>query len=47
MAYAHGKTAVRRRMEGLFDVAASSFDDVAAALGIDAAADDSDSDSDA
>ncbi|KAG5191746.1 hypothetical protein JKP88DRAFT_230865 [Tribonema minus] len=43
MAYAHGKTAVRRRMEGLFDVAASAFADVAAALGIE---DDEDSDSD-
>jgi hypothetical protein len=47
MAYAHGKTAVRRKIEGMFDVAASSFEDIESALGIDGAdsSDDSDSDS--
>lgn len=47
MAYAHGKTAVRRKIEGMFDVAASSFEDIESALGIDGADSSDDSDSDA
>lgn len=34
MAYSHGKVAVRRKLEGFYDVAASSFEDVEAALGL-------------
>lgn len=34
MAYSHGKTTVRQRMEGLYDVAASSFEDIEVALGL-------------
>ncbi|CAM9951479.1 unnamed protein product [Ectocarpus sp. 8 AP-2014] len=34
MAYSHGKVTVRQRLEGLYDVAASSFGDVEVALGL-------------
>lgn len=34
MAYSHGKVTVRQRLEGLYDVAASSFEDVEVALGL-------------
>lgn len=34
MAYSHGKVTVRQRLEGLYDVAASSFADVESALGL-------------
>lgn len=34
MAYSHGKVAVRQRLEGLYDVAASSFADIEVALGL-------------
>ncbi len=34
MAYSHGKVTVRQRLEGLYDVAASSFGDIEVALGL-------------
>lgn len=34
MAYSHGKVTVRQRLEGLYDVAASSFTDIELALGL-------------
>lgn len=34
MAYSHGKVTVRQRLEGLYDVAASSFADIESALGL-------------
>eukprot|EP00752_Nemacystus_decipiens_P010497 g9352.t1 len=34
MAYSHGKVTVRQRLEGLYDVAASSFGDIEIALGL-------------
>lgn len=43
MAYSHGKVTVRQRLEGLYDVAASSFGDVEVALGL---ADEDEEDSD-
>lgn len=34
MAYSHGKVTVRQRLEGFYDVAASSFADIEVALGL-------------
>ena len=41
--YSHGKMTVRQRLQGLYDVAASSFADVEVALGL---AEEEDEDSD-
>lgn len=34
MSYSHGKVTVRQRLEGLYDVAASTFTDIELALGL-------------